>query len=162
MASSSVRSGREDDVDIDAVPAPLRTRLGPEATVGLLELLDLSHRAERDAVISACTERFERRLVEEVSGLRVQIAQVESSIRQDMAQLGAGLRQEMGEMRLGLRQEMGEMRAGLRQEMGEMRAGLREEMASGRIELFKWCFFFWIGQVLAIGGLMGVMLRLTR
>jgi hypothetical protein len=162
MASSSVRSGREDDVDIDAVPAPLRTRLGPEATVGLLELLDLSHRAERDAVISACTERFERRLVEEVSGLRVQIAQVESSIRQDMAQLGAGLRQEMGEMRLGLRQEMGEMRAGLRQEMGEMRAGLREEMASGRIELFKWCFLFWIGQVLAIGGLMGVMLRLTR
>jgi hypothetical protein len=162
MASSSVRSGREDDVDIDAVPAPLRTRLGPEATVGLLELLDLSHRAERDVVISACTERFERRLVEEVSGLRVQIAQVESSIRQDMAQLGAGLRQEMGEMRLGLRQEMGEMRAGLRQEMGEMRAGLREEMASGRIELFKWCFLFWIGQVLAIGGLMGVMLRLTR
>jgi hypothetical protein len=171
-------------VDIDAVPAPLRTRLGPEATVGLLELLDLSHRAERDAVISACTERFERRLVEEVSGLRVQIAQVESSIRQDMAQLGAalrkemtemvvGLRQETGETRAGLRQEMGEMRAGLRQEMGEMRAGLREEicrlgstlreeMASGRIELFKWCFLFWIGQVLAIGGLMGVMLRLTR
>jgi hypothetical protein len=35
-------------------------------------------------------------------------------------------------------------------------------MATGRIELFKWCFLFWIGQVLAIGGLMGVMLRLAR
>jgi hypothetical protein len=151
MASSSLRSGRKDDVDIDAVPAPLRTRLGPEATVGLLDLLDLSHRAERDAVISACTERFERRLVEEVSGLRVQIAQVESSIRQDMSQMGAGIRQEMGEMR-----------AGLREEMSRMGSALREEMATGRIELFKWCFLFWIGQVLAIGGLMGVMLRLTR
>jgi hypothetical protein len=151
MASSSLRSGRKDDVDIDAVPAPLRTRLGPEATVGLLDLLGLSHRAERDAVISACTERFERRLVEEVSGLRVQIAQVESSIRQDMSQMGAGIRQEMGEMR-----------AGLREEMSRMGSALREEMATGRIELFKWCFLFWIGQVLAIGGLMGVMLRLTR
>ncbi len=151
MASSSVRSRREDDGDIDAVPVPLRTRLGPEATVGLLELLDLSHRAERDAVTTACTERFERRLVEEVSGLRVQIAQVESSFRQDMAQLGAALRQEMGEMR-----------AGLREEMSRMGSTLREEMATGRIELFKWCFLFWIGQVLAIGGLMGVMLRLTR
>ena len=94
-------------------------------------------------MISACTERFERRLVEEVSGLRVQIAQVESSIRQDIAELAADLRQEMGEMRVGLREEI-----------SRLGSALRDEMATGRIELFKWCFLFWIGQVLAIGGLM--------
>ena len=43
-----------------------------------------------------------------------------------------------------------------------MGSDLRAEMASSRVELFKWCFLFWIGQVLAIGGLMGVMLRLMR
>jgi hypothetical protein len=80
-------------------------------------------------VISACTERFERRLVDEIAKVRV-----------DMAHLGASLRQEMA----------------------TMTAGLRQEMATGRVELFKWCFLFWVGQVLAIGGLVGVMLRLLR
>lgn len=116
-------------MEIEAVPASLRMRLGPDATAGLLDLLDLSHREARDAVITACTERFERRLVEEISGVRLQLVQVESSIRQDMAQLGSGLRQEI---------------------------------AAGRVELFKWCSLFWIAQVLAIGGIVGVMLRLMR
>ena len=184
MASSSVRSRREHDVDMDAVPAPLRARLGPEATLGLLDLLDRSHREARDAVISGCTDRFERRVVEEASGLRVQTAQVEGALRQDMAELGANLRQEMAQLgadlrqemaQLGadLRQEMAQLGASLRQEMAEMRVSLRDdigrmgsdlraEMATSRVELFKWCFLFWIGQVLAIGGLMGVMLRLMR
>lgn len=100
------------------MPLSLRGRLGSEATAGLLQLLDDSYKEGRDAVISACTERFERRLVEEISGVRVQLAQAEGSIREDIA--------------------------------------------SGRVDLFKWCFLFWIGQVLAIGGLMGVMLRLVR
>lgn len=101
-----------------SVPPALRSKLGPEATAGLLELLDLSQTEARDTVISACTERFERRLVDEISKVRV-----------DVAQLGASLRQEM---------------------------------AAGRVELFKWCFLFWIGQVLAVGGLIAAMLRLLR
>lgn len=101
------RFGRDDRVEIDAVPAALRIRLGESATVGLLELLELHHRQGRESVIDACAERFERRLVEEISGLRVQIAQVEGS-------------------------------------------------------LFKWCFLFWVSQVLAVGSIIGVMLRLVR
>ena len=34
--------------------------------------------------------------------------------------------------------------------------------SAGRVDLFKWCFLFWVGQVLAIGGMLEVMLRLTR
>ena len=113
-----VRSRREHVVDVQSVPPALRARLGSDATSGLVELLDLSRQESRDTVISACTERFERRLVEEISKVRV-----------DVAHLGADLRQEM---------------------------------AASRVELFRWCFLFWIGQVLAIGGLMGVMLRLVR
>jgi hypothetical protein len=135
-----VRSGREHVVDVQNVPPALRARLGPDATTGLVDLLDLSQREARDAVMAACTERFERRLVEEVSKVRV-----------DVANLGAALREEMAAMR-----------ADLRQEIAAIGAGLRQEMAAGRVELFKWCFLFWIGQVLAIGGLMGVMLRLGR
>jgi len=84
----------------------------------LLQLLDRSHRDAREDVITACTERFERRLVEEVSSLRVQIAQVETTLRGDMA--------------------------------------------AGRVEFIKWSFLFWVGQVLAISGILTVMLRLMR
>lgn len=100
------------------MPAALRERLGLDATGGLVHLLDHALRDERGNVIAACTERFERRLVEEVAGVRVQLAQVEATLRQ--------------------------------------------EMAAGRVELLKWCFLFWIGQVLAITGIMSVMLRLFR
>ena len=100
------------------MPLALRGRLGSYATAGLLELFNQSHKEAREAVISACTVRFERRVVEEVSSVRVQLARAESTIRDDIA--------------------------------------------AGRVDLFKWSFLFWIGQVLAIVGLMGVMLQLIR
>jgi hypothetical protein len=160
-------------VEIDAVPAPLRAQLGPDATAGLLELLDLSHREARETLIRASSERFERRLVEESSKLRVDMARFESTLKQDMAHLesslrqemvtmAAGLRQEMSAMGATLRQEMVGMGATLRQEMAAMRSGLSQEIATGRVELFKWCFIFWIGQVFAMTAILGVMLRLFR
>jgi hypothetical protein len=138
-------------MQLDRVPRALQARLGDDATVALLELLDASHREARAPLIDACTERFERRLVEEVAGLRVQNA--ESS---------ATLRQEMVTMTAALRQEIVTMAATLRQEMATMRAELRQEIAAGRVELIKWSFLFWIGQVLAITAIMGVMLRVMR
>ena len=156
-------------MEIESVPPALQARLGPEATGGLLQLLHRSDLERRGDVIAACTERFERRLVEEVSGLRVQIVQVESAIRQDMAQQGASLRAEIAQQGATLREEMATLGSTLRQEMATMgsslrqdMSGLRDEIAAGRVDLFKWCFLFWVGQVLAIGGLLAVMLRLTR
>ncbi len=116
-------------MDFDAVPASLRDRLGTEATGGLLSLFDLARNEWRADLIAACTERYERRLSEEMAGVRVQMAQVEASLRTEIAQMGASI---------------------------------RNDMSAGRVELFKWCFIFWIGQVLAITGIMGVMLRLFR
>ena len=105
-------------MEIDDVPGPLEARLGPAAASGLVQLLDRSHRQMRDEVMTACTDRFDRRLVEEVSGLRVQIAQSESMLRGDLA--------------------------------------------AGRVEFIKWSFVFWVGQVLAVTGIMTVLLRILR
>ena len=160
-------------MDIDAVPDALKERLGAEATGGLLQLLGHAHREWRADVIAVCAERFERRLVEEVSAVRVQMAGGESSRRQDIPALGAALRQEMAAMRADLRQEMAAMRANLRQEMAAMRADLRQEMAemradlrqdiaNTRFELLKWCFLFWVGQVVTMTGIIAVMLRVFR
>src|SRR3990170_663440 len=122
MASSSSGSRTGSQMDIDTVPDALRERLGADATGGLLHILELAHREGRADVIAACTERFERRLVEEVAGVRVQLAHVEASLRQEMTLMGAGLRQDMGGMETGLRQDMGRMETGLRQDMGKMEA----------------------------------------
>src|SRR5688572_6489176 len=73
MASSSRGVGQRKLTDMTTIPAALRERLGPEATGGLLQLLETSHREWRADVMVSCTERFERRLAEEVAGLRVQI-----------------------------------------------------------------------------------------
>jgi hypothetical protein len=72
----------------------------------------------REDVMTACTDRFDRRLADEASGLRVQIVQSESALRADIA--------------------------------------------AGRVEFIKWSFVFWVGQVLAVTGIMTVLLRLLR
>jgi len=127
-------------MEMQQVPAALQERLGFEASAGLLQLLDRAQREWRADVMGACTDRFERRLVEEIASVRLQIAQVEASIRQDMTEMGASIRQDMT----------------------QMGADLRQEMASGRVDLLKWCFLFWIGQVVAVAGVMGMLLRMFR
>jgi len=46
----------------------------------------------------------------------------------------------------------------LRLEMHQGFAALRQENATTRVELLKWSFLFWIGQVAAIAGLLAYML----
>ena len=158
---------------MDAVPGPLREQLGVEATGGLLQLLEVSHREWRTDVMAACTERFERRLVEEVAGMRVQIAQTEAVLRRDMAEMGADIRHELAQMGAGIREDMAAMGASIRVETAQMGASIREhmalmggsirqDMAAGRVDMLKWCFLFWIGQVIAISSILGVMLRTIR
>jgi hypothetical protein len=149
--------GNGSPMDIEGVPTALSERLGTEATVGLLQLLDHAHEEWREDVIGACAERFERRLVAEVAGMRVQLAQVEAAVRQGDTETRASLRQEMAAMGTMLRQEIATGDASLRQEI----TALRHDMATGRFELLKWCFLFWIGQVIAISGILSVMLRLA-
>jgi hypothetical protein len=97
------------------VPPVLGERLGPRATEGLLELCDSSGAEWMERMLSVATDRFERRLTEELSTLRVEFHQG----------LGA----------------------------------VRQEVATSRVELLKWSFLFWVGQVAAIAGLLAFMVR---
>ena len=49
-------------MDNHGVPEALRERLGREATLGLLELVETKHMAWSDRVLSITTERFELRI----------------------------------------------------------------------------------------------------
>jgi DNA anti-recombination protein RmuC len=125
------------------IPPALRDRLGPEATAGLLELLAQLHPAWKTDVIEAVTDRFERRLVEETSKLRIEMSQgfavlrhETSELRQelagmrhDMAQGLAGVRHDMAQALAGVRQDMTQGLAGVRQNMAQELAGVRQDMA---------------------------------
>lgn len=88
------------------VPGPLRAKLGEPASEGLSEMFGLYHQM--------ATDRFERRLTEEITALRI--------------------------------------------EMHQGFASLRQENATTRVELLKWSFLFWAGQLAAIAGLLAYML----
>lgn len=152
------------------VPQPLAERLGEEASAALLDMFDVHTRAVTEAVVSQCTERFERRLVEETSKLRVELAQLRSDLRQEIATMGSGLRAEMVTMGSGLRTEMATMRSDLRQEIAAMGSDLRQEIATmgsdlrhenstTRVELLKWAFLFWVGQLVSVVAVVGLLIR---
>lgn len=101
------------------VSAALSERLGRDATDGLLELVESSRREWTEQVLSIATVRFERRLTQEISTLRVDFTR--------------------------------ELHQGL--------AAVRQEIATVRVELIRWSFVFWIGQIAAMIGVLAFMLR---
>ena len=83
-------------------------------------------------------------------------------LRRDMAEMRADIRTEMAQMGGSIRQETAQIGGDIRQEMGQMGSGIRQEIASGCVEMLKWCFLFWIGQLVTIASIAGLMLRLIR
>src|SRR5436190_23122302 len=114
-SSSGVRAPERHETMSRRIPAALRSRLDDDATFGLVELLDSERKDWSEQVLSTASDRFERRLAEELGAFRIDISAALSEIRQ--------------------------------------------EMAVGRIELLKWSFVFWIGQVAAVAGLLAFMRR---
>jgi hypothetical protein len=60
--------------------AALGQRLGQDAANGLVELLD----AEKETMLNVAAERFERRLTQEISGLRVDLVRELHGMRADL------------------------------------------------------------------------------
>ena len=65
------------------VPAPLRNRLGENASEGLEDMFVADHRF--------ATDRFERRLTQEVGALRIEMERMRGDIRADMASMKGDL-----------------------------------------------------------------------
>lgn len=115
----------------------LREKLGEEGVQELIDLINSSQQQQKEDILTFVEEKFERRLSEEISKLRV----------------------DMVEMNQQLRSEMVEMNQQLRGEMVEQMAKLRTEISQTRAELIKWMFIFWVGQV---GMILGILLAFFK
>ena len=161
------------------VPLALQDRLGPDGTLGFLEFTQANNTALRDDVLEVVTDRFERRLGVEVASLREQMAADRlatanefaavrqemangfASVRLEMANGSTALRQEMATGDAALRQAMATGDAALRQEMANGFTAVRKEMSDGRVELIKWSFLFWVGQIAVLSGIMALLMKST-
>jgi hypothetical protein len=96
-------------------------------------------------------EHFERRLVEESSKLRLEMAELRTDVRGELGAIRTEIATALGGMRVDMATELGGMRADL--------AGVRAEIAVNKFELLKWAFVFWVGQVVGVAGIVGLLLR---
>lgn len=62
------------------VPAALQERIGDKGSTALIDMFDSHTGACTDYVLEGSTERFERRLVEETSRLRLDMAQMRTDL----------------------------------------------------------------------------------
>lgn len=138
-------------MDLERVSPALRQRLGPEGSAGLVKFFDAAGEDWTDRAIEIVADRFERRVIEETSKVRVEVANGLSAVRHEMALGLAGVRQEMAE---GL--------AAVRQDMAKGHADLRNAIADQKFEILKWTFVFWTGQFFVTASFIVMLLRALR
>ena len=145
------------------VPQALAERLGDDGTEGLLTLLASTKVEWTEGVLTTAVDRFERRLGSEAASLRVDLTREIATLRQDMTKEMSMLRQDMTTDMSALRQDMTKEMSMLRQDISTGTSALRQDftrdLSNVRVELLKWSFLFWVGQVVAIAGLLAFMLR---
>ena len=163
-SSSSGHAGSEKGfvVQVEVVPVALRNRLGPEATVGFVECVGQAEREWKGEVVTLAIERFEHRLAQEISAVRLTIAEGNAALRAEMLAGDAALRVEMREGLAALRTDMRDGDAALRVEMHQLVGGIRQEIATTRVELLRWSFVFWVGQTIATAGLVVGLVKLLH
>ena len=114
-------------------------------------------------VIMIVTDRFERRLTEESSRLRVDMATEFGKVRHEMATESGKLRAEManefGRVRHEMATEFGKVRAEMATGFGEVRAEmalLRADNIARGHDLLKWMLGFGVAQTAALAGLLNL------
>ncbi len=133
---------------IIAIPEALREKLGPEGARALAELLNEVSVQTRGDVIEIAASRFERRLAEEIGGLRAEFSSEIAALRAEFSSESAALRADMGS-------QIGSLRADMGSEIGSLRA----DMGAFEGRITRWMFVFWLGQ---IGALLGILFAFFR
>lgn len=97
-------------------------------------------------VIAIVSDRFERRLTEEVGKVRVDMATEFGKVRAEIAT-------EFGKVRVDMATEFGKVRAEMADGFGRVRA----EMIDRNAELLKWGLVFGAAQTAALAAVMALL-----
>jgi hypothetical protein len=120
-----------------SVPRVLRDKLSDEGVEALVELLNQAEEKARDVIVKFSEEKYERRLVEVASALRVSLEDKIASVKSDLE----------GKI------------ANLEVKIANVKSDLEVKIANARADIIRWMFIFWVGQ---IGALLGILLAFFK
>ena len=153
-----VKKGGEMEVD-DVSPA-LRDRLGPEATLGLVALLDKARHTWSAAVTERAVDRFDARLTAEMSQLRI-------DVKQDIHELRVEFKQDINDLRVELKRDITDLRIELKHDTNELRVELKGDISkldasvsTALLNQTRWMFGMWVGQLAATAAIVAGMFRI--
>lgn len=126
------------------IPKPLREKLGDEASDSLVELLNKVYQTTKENIIELSADKFEKKLVSEMSELDKKVGNEISRLEQKIIELEQKMMREISR---------------LEQKMIDEVSKLRVEMARNHASLIRWMFIFWIGQ---IGAIIGILLAFFK
>jgi hypothetical protein len=153
-------------MEVDEVSPALRDRLGPEATLGLVALLDKARHQWVAAVTERAVDRFDARLSAEISQLRIEVKKdindLRVEVKKDINDLRVELKQDINDLRVELKQDIHDLRVEVKQEISELRVDFGKLDASVSTALLKqtrWMFSMWVGQLAATAAIVAGMFR---
>jgi hypothetical protein len=74
----------------------------------------------------------------------------------------AATKEDLQRTELALREEIRSVESNLREEIHRVESSLREEIHNVKVDLLKWSFAFWIGNVAVLSGIMFALVRGVR
>ena len=131
-----------------SVPRVLRDKLSDEGVEALVELLNQAEEKVRDVIVKFSEEKYERRLVEVASALRVSL---EDKI--------AGVKSDLEGKIANLEVKIASVKSDLEGKIANVKSDLEVKIANARADIIRWMFIFWVGQ---IGALLGILLAFFK
>ena len=151
----------------------MRDKLGDDASEDLVRVLNEHGKETAESVIETAALRFEKKLSEELGGVKTDISGLGhdySGLRADVDGLGrdySGLRTDVDGLKndvAGLKSDVEMLKsdvsvlktdvAGLKTDLLERIGKVREDMQRLQGNTIRWMFIFWVGQ---IGVLFGII-----
>ena len=153
-------------MSIISIPKPLQEKLGEEGTDALVQVLNEYEKESKSSVFDIAEQRFEKSLVREIAGVRVELAGGEKLFEKRLTEEIAGVRVELAGAERRFEKRLIEEIASVRVELADSEKRLRVEIADlrggidkSKSDTIKWMFLFWIGQ---IGAVLGIILAVFK
>ncbi len=157
---------------IITVEKPLKDKLGDEGVDSLIRLLNQSQQNQKQDLMVYLEEKYERRLGEEIGAINVTIAEAEkrldNRITEEIGAINVTIAETEKRLDNRITEEIGKVNERLTEEIGKVNERITEEIAGVKVEisnvrsdgsknhadLIKWMFIFWMGQVIALVGIL--------
>ncbi|MBD3385463.1 hypothetical protein GF407_11130 [candidate division KSB1 bacterium] len=133
---------------------PLRDKLGDDGIESLIDLLKESQADQKEDMLAFFEEKYERRLGKEVGAISVTIAETEkrldNRITEEIGKVNVTIAETEKRLDNRITEEIGKVNERTTEEI----AGVKTDLANTRADLIKWMFIFWMGQVVALVGIL--------